>query len=118
MKMKKGKVLEVSFSLTLLFTSEPEGGFTVTCEELPEFLTDGETIEKALSNVEDAFMGVLEIYIHTKRKLPESIVNYARVSEPKFITKTPQAEHYPDFCFQATMPPPPIESNLSYSEIF
>ena len=78
----------------------------------------GETIEKALSNVEDAFLGVLEIYVYTKRKLPESIVNYRRVSEPKFVTKTPQAEHYPDFCFQATMPPPPIETNLSYSEIF
>lgn len=108
-------MLEASFSLTLLFTPESDGGFTVTCDELPEFLTDGKTLDDAMNKVEDAFLGVLDIYIETKRQLPESILDYAAVVEkPTFSTKTPSAEHQSAYCFQATMPPSTVHSEVSF----
>lgn len=117
--MKSKELFEVSFTMSLLFTPDPEGGFVVTCEELPEFLTDGDTIEQAMENVEDAFLGVLEIYLHTNRKLPKEIIDSAFiVNEPRFITKTPSNDDYPNFCFQASIPPPRLERQLRYSEVF
>lgn len=54
-------------------TREPEGGYTVTCKELPELITYGETLEEALENAEDAFNTEVEAYDEQGRELPESI---------------------------------------------
>ena len=50
-----------SVALSLIFTPEPEEkGYTVTCKELPELITYGETLDEALKNAEDAFNAVLK----------------------------------------------------------
>ena len=54
----------------LVFTPQPEGGYTVTCPVLPEFLTEGDTLEEALTNVQDAFEAVVEIYAEQGRSFP------------------------------------------------
>ncbi len=56
--------------LPLVFTPQPEGGFTVTCPVLPELLTEGDTLEEANANVADALAAVREIYRESGRPFP------------------------------------------------
>lgn len=49
---------------------QPEGGFTVTSPLLPELVTEGDTMEAALANVQDALAAVLEVYQDLGRRLP------------------------------------------------
>ena len=61
------------YRLPLVFTPQPEGGYTVTSPVLPELLTEGDTLEEAHSNVYDAFEAVAELYAEAGRPLPASI---------------------------------------------
>ena len=54
----------------LVFTPQPEGGFTVTSPVLPELVTEGDTLEEAFANVRDALAAVLELYSDEGRPLP------------------------------------------------
>ena len=58
-----------SVALSLRFTRESEGGYTVTCKELPELITYGETSDEALENAQDAFNAVVEAYEEQGREL-------------------------------------------------
>ena len=58
--------------LPLVFSPQPEGGFTVTSPVLPELLTEGDTLDEALANVSDALAAVFELYAEQNRPLPES----------------------------------------------
>ena len=59
--------------LPLVFTPQPEGGFTVTSPALPELVTEGDTLEEAFANVKDALAAVLELYADEGRRLPAGI---------------------------------------------
>jgi antitoxin HicB len=59
--------------LPLVFSPQPEGGFTVTSPILPELVTEGDTLEEAFSNVRDALAAVMEIYAEDGRPLPAGI---------------------------------------------
>jgi antitoxin HicB len=61
------------YRVPLLFTPQPEGGYTVTSPVLPELITEGDTLEEAQTNVRDAFDAVLELYADQGRALPASI---------------------------------------------
>ena len=61
------------YRVPLLFTPQPEGGYTVTSPVLPELLTEGDTLEEAQANVQDAFEAVVELYAEQGRPLPASI---------------------------------------------
>lgn len=50
------------YNLPLVFEPQPEGGYTVTSPLVPELLTEGDSVEDALENVQDAFEAVMEIY--------------------------------------------------------
>ena len=56
--------------LPLVFTPQPEGGFTVTSPVLPELVTEGDTLAEAFANVRDALSAVLELYADEGRPLP------------------------------------------------
>ena len=58
------------YKLNVIATPEPEGGFTITCKELPELITVGDSLGEAIENVKDAFIAVCEIYQDTGRTLP------------------------------------------------
>jgi antitoxin HicB len=59
--------------IPLVFTPQPDGGFTVTSPILPELVTEGDTIEEAFANVSDALAAVMELYEEQGRALPAGI---------------------------------------------
>jgi antitoxin HicB len=59
--------------LPLVFTPQPEGGFTVTSPVLPELITEGDTLDQAFANVRDALTAVIELYAEEGRSLPTSV---------------------------------------------
>lgn len=58
------------YKIPLVLTPQPEGGFTVTSPVLPELLTEGESVEDALANVQDAMAAVSELYQDLGKMLP------------------------------------------------
>ncbi len=58
------------YTIPLLLTAQPEGGYTVTSPVLPELLTEGDTLDEALANVHDAFAAVVEMYEDMGKPLP------------------------------------------------
>src|ERR1700723_3222816 len=63
----------VLYRIPLVFTPQPEGGYTVTSPVLPELFTEGDTIEEAHANVSDAFEAVAKLYAEEGRNLPTAI---------------------------------------------
>jgi len=57
----------------LVFSPQPEGGFTVTSPVLPELITEGDTLEGAYANVRDALGAVIELYAEQSRPLPPGL---------------------------------------------
>ncbi|WP_019503085.1 type II toxin-antitoxin system HicB family antitoxin [Pseudanabaena sp. PCC 6802] len=58
------------YKIPLLLTPQPEGGFTVTSPLLPELVTEGDSIDEAVSNARDAFEAILEAYEDLGKKPP------------------------------------------------
>ena len=58
------------YKIPLVLEPQAEGGFTVTSPLLPELLTEGDTAEEALANVQDALAAVIEAYQDLGRTLP------------------------------------------------
>lgn len=57
-----------------VLTPQPEGGYTVTSPALPGLVTEGDSLEQALANVEDALRAMLELYEDTGRPIPSGLV--------------------------------------------
>jgi antitoxin HicB len=62
----------MEYKIPLLLTPQPEGGYTVTSPVLPEFVTEGDSLNEALENVQDALAAVIELYQDMGRSLPEN----------------------------------------------
>ena len=78
------KMIEViRYNLTLVFEPDPDGGYVVNCEELPELITEGDTLDEAFANAKDAFETILDAYKRIGRKLPESIISVHKVKSKK-----------------------------------
>ncbi len=60
------------YKVPLLLSPQPEGGFTVTSPLLPELITEGDTVDEALANVQDALAAVVEAYQDLGRPFPSS----------------------------------------------
>jgi antitoxin HicB len=52
------------YKLPLVLEPQPEGGYVVTCPLLPELITDGDTVQDALQNANDALAAIIEGYDH------------------------------------------------------
>jgi len=50
------------YKLPLVLSPQPEGGYTVTSPVLPELVTEGDSLEDALRNVQDALEAALDTY--------------------------------------------------------
>ena len=62
-------------TLTAIFEPAPEGGFTCTFEEMPEVLSEGETLDEARANLFDALGLVLAYYRdQARQQKPEGTV--------------------------------------------
>jgi antitoxin HicB len=62
------------YKIPLMFSPQPEGGFTVTSPVLSELVTEGDTIETALENARDALSAVLEAYEDLGKPLPNNLL--------------------------------------------
>jgi predicted RNase H-like HicB family nuclease len=49
-----------NYSFTVLFEPAEEGGYVVTCPALPGLVTEGDTLNEARANAQDAIRGYLE----------------------------------------------------------
>ena len=60
----------MEYKIPLLLMPQPEGGYTVTSSLLPEFVTEGDSLNEALENVKDALAAVIALYQDMGRSLP------------------------------------------------
>ena len=119
---------KVSYRITVNLEIQPEGCYMVTCEELPELLTQGDSIEEALHHTLDAFMATIELYEDVGKEIPGNIIypiesaNLPTVSIPAltgnkwtqtdlanlFKTETPESKRCgdstPSYVFEAIVP--------------
>lgn len=58
------------YKLPLVLDPQPEGGYVVTCPLLPELITEGENIQDALQNANDALAAIVEALKELKRPMP------------------------------------------------
>ena len=65
--------MDALMKIPLVLSAQPEGGFTVTSPVLPELLTEGDSLEEALANVEDAVTAVMELYEDNQKMLPGNL---------------------------------------------
>lgn len=61
------------YKIPLLLTPQPEGGFTVTSPLLPELITEGDSMDEVLANVQDALESVIEMYEDLGKELPQNL---------------------------------------------
>ncbi|MGE0130251.1 MAG: type II toxin-antitoxin system HicB family antitoxin [Blastocatellales bacterium] len=60
------------YKIPLVFSPQPEGGFTVTSPLLPELITEGDSFDEAFANVQDALEAVVEAYQDSGKELPSN----------------------------------------------
>ncbi|HJS20035.1 MAG TPA: type II toxin-antitoxin system HicB family antitoxin [Anaerolineales bacterium] len=56
----------------LLLDPQPEGGSVVTCPLLPELITEGENVQDALQNANDALAAIVEALKDLNQPLPSA----------------------------------------------
>lgn len=59
--------------VSLNVAQQPEGGFTVTCNELPELVTEGDSVDEAMVNFKDAYAATVELYEDLGRPTPDKV---------------------------------------------
>lgn len=54
------------------FEPAKEGGFVVTFRDIPEAITEGDTLEEAREMAADALLTAMDFYFEGRRKVPEA----------------------------------------------
>jgi antitoxin HicB len=75
-----------------LITPAPEGGYTAGIAEFPGCVTQGETLEEAYANLEDAARGWLEAVIEARQTVPEPLAA-AQDFSGKVVLRLPKSLH-------------------------
>jgi antitoxin HicB len=80
------EVLIVSqiYPVPLVLTPQVEGGHTVTSPVLPGLVTEGDSLDEALENVEDALGATLELYEDIGRPVPNGLLQDPDAGEVQF----------------------------------
>ena len=68
---------------------EPEGGYTVTSPLIPELLTEGDTIEEVLKNIQEVFGLIIEMYEDEDGVAPLSSLPRKRESIRRGVSMAP-----------------------------
>ena len=58
------------YKLPLVLQPQPGGGYVITCPLLPELITEGDTVQEALQNANDALEAIIEGFLHLGKPLP------------------------------------------------
>jgi antitoxin HicB len=53
------------------FTSASEGGFVVSFRDIPEAITQGDTIDEAMAMAEDVLISAMDFYFEDRRPVPQ-----------------------------------------------
>ncbi len=61
------------YKLPLVLEPQPEGGYVATCPFLPELITEGDTLQEAIFNANDALAAVIEAFEDLGRPLPSAL---------------------------------------------
>lgn len=89
----------MKYTYPVILTKDPDdGGYVVTCRDLPEAITQGDTVAEALAKAADALDEALCGRIHHGRDIPEPSAELARerlVSVP--VTTALKAAAYTEF---------------------
>ena len=64
----------IQCKLTLILEPQPEGGFTITCQRIPELITECDSLDDVKEVVTDTLYAVLGLYASQKRPLPEGVM--------------------------------------------
>jgi len=72
------------YKLPLILEPQPEGGYVVTCPLLPELITEGETVQDALLNANEALAALVDGLTQLKRPLP-SVLQPAQENTPLWL---------------------------------
>jgi len=72
------------YKIPLILSPQPEGGYTVTSLELPELITEGDTVQEAMANVKDALQATIELYTDLGKPLPEGVHSQAPAEPIRF----------------------------------
>ncbi|MCI0533223.1 type II toxin-antitoxin system HicB family antitoxin [bacterium] len=74
---------------TVELEPQEEGGYTVTVPALPGCISEGDTLEEALTNIEDAIGGYLHVLAKNNRKIPLEYSEFRKVQVFKKRRKIP-----------------------------
>ncbi len=80
-------------------TEEEGGGFLITFPDLPGCMSDGDTIEEAIENGRDAFLGWVSVQAELKREIPKPLWNPEEdrtlplVASGKFVQRVSKTIH-------------------------
>lgn len=69
--MKKKKITQSVLRYTALFEPAEEGGYVVTVPKLPGLVTEGDSFEEAMTMVQDAIKGYVELLQESGDSIPE-----------------------------------------------
>ena len=61
------------YKLPLVLEPQPEGGYVVTCPLVPELITEGEDVQDALHNANDALAAIIEALKELGRPMPPAL---------------------------------------------
>ena len=61
------------YKLPLILDPQPEGGYVVTCPLLPELITEGDNIQDAFKNANDALAAIVEALKELNRPMPPAL---------------------------------------------
>ena len=61
------------YKLPLVLEPQPEGGYVVTCPLLPELITEGEDVQDALQNANDALAAIMDGFDRLHKPLPVAV---------------------------------------------
>lgn len=74
-------------------TADDGGGYMITFPDLPGCMSDGETLEEALANGQDAFNGWIAAQADMGRQMPAP-THYDEEGKPvKFVQRLPRSLH-------------------------
>jgi len=61
------------YKLPLVLEPQSEGGYVVTCPLIPELITEGETLQDAIQNANDALSALIEAWEELQLPLPPAL---------------------------------------------
>ena len=61
------------YKLPLVLEPQPEGGYVVTCPLLLELITEGEDVQDALQNANDALAAIMDGFDRLNKPLPLAV---------------------------------------------